>query len=817
MLLMACSVFAFGQDRETYIKHSSGLVMGRSNTDQRGKIYDTTRSNVVKLKLRDAGDGYILIVHTDTEGNESYLTLNGSWDTYFESDPATDKAMFKIEGDDQSLFVLRNKANGKCLGTDGNSNGDHIYSDKSGQDAKHFWYLADDKDTEVPTKATVSAVFPTDRLQWNEGWGVSLCWWASMCGQWSDANIDKLVDWLVSPTGLNYNIFRYNIGGGDDPQNRNCDPHHMDKGKGHRAEMEGFKLASNDEYDWSRDAAQRKIMLKIREKRPDAIFEAFSNTPPYYMTYSGCCAGNKDGGKDNLKPEYYEEFAHYLVDVCKHYKDEYGIEFKTLEPFNEATTSYWYQNGGQEGCHFDNQSQINFLKVLYPILKASGLNTVISASDETSVGGSINTYNAYANAGILDMVGQWNTHTYSGSNANRSNLGSLVRKDGKTLWMSETGAGGSGIGGNLSMAQRMFDDIRYMHPAAWVDWQYVEENNDQWCMVRGSFSKQTFDRVKNYYVRQQVTRHIKQGYTFVTSLSPKTLAAVNEAGDTLVLVVLNSSAASDRNCIHLSGSIIDGKVTAYQTSESKSHSRLTSGFKAEGASIDFDAPSQSITTFIIPIKSPVIERPMAIEDSIPYLILPQYTQSVAVTGKNNAVTIENLELVSDTLVIDASQLWYFKAAEASELPDTEAYTMTNANGDIITGSSSYALSTSANSTEGQSFIIIKVDDVYRKITSTLNGKSFDLSNERTSAGTTVGLWDYGTEVTRGHRNWYLLPLRPYTEKEEEEEPNAITTSCSGNSNSIISTYSVSGIKQHVQKGICIVKYSDGTTKKMIGK
>ena len=62
-----------------------------------------------------------------------------------------------------------------------------------------------------------------------------------MCGKWSNDKIDEIVDWLVDPNGLNYNIFRYNIGGGDDPLNRNCTPHHMASGKGLRAEMEGFK------------------------------------------------------------------------------------------------------------------------------------------------------------------------------------------------------------------------------------------------------------------------------------------------------------------------------------------------------------------------------------------------------------------------------------------------------------------------------------------------------------------------------------------------------------------------------------------------
>ena len=255
-----------------------------------------------------------------------------------------------------------------------------------------------------------------------DGWGVSLCWWAGQCGKWDEGNVDEIIDWLVSPDGLNYSHFRYNIGGGDDPENRNCELHHMGKGKGLRAEMEGFKDFTGDQYHWERDSAQRRIMLKIKEKRPDAVFEAFSNSCPYYMTYSGCVAGNKDGGKDNLKPEYYEEFAHYLVDVCKHYKEAYGIEFKTLEPFNESATSYWYQNGSQEGCHFDYSSQIAFLRVLAPILQASGLSTIISASDETSVAHSIEAFEAYKRAGVLSLVGQWNTHTYQGNNRQRARL-----------------------------------------------------------------------------------------------------------------------------------------------------------------------------------------------------------------------------------------------------------------------------------------------------------------------------------------------------------------------------------------------------------
>lgn len=90
-----------------------------------------------------------------------------------------------------------------------------------------------------PTQVTIRPY--ADGQEPFEGWGISLCWWANMCGSWSEERIDSLVDWLVSPQGLNFRIFRYNIGGGDDPMNRNCTPHHMGKGKGLRAEMEASR------------------------------------------------------------------------------------------------------------------------------------------------------------------------------------------------------------------------------------------------------------------------------------------------------------------------------------------------------------------------------------------------------------------------------------------------------------------------------------------------------------------------------------------------------------------------------------------------
>ena len=566
-----------------------------------------------------------------------------------------------------------------------------------------------------------------------------------MCGKWSDEKIDEIVDWMVSPTGLNYNIFRYNIGGGDDPLNTNCNPHHMAKGKGLRAEMEGFQDEPGGEYHWDRDEAQRKIMLKIKEKRPDAIFEAFSNSAPWWMTYSGCCAGNTSLFKDNLKPEYYDDFAHYLVDVCKHYKDTYGIEFKTLEPFNEPALNTWRANGEQEGCYFSTASQVNFLKVLSPILKESGLNTIISSADESWTSQSVTTLKYYINNNAMDMVGQWNTHTYQANDHTRSQVGSLARAAGKPVWMSEVGDGSSGLAGNLKLCQKFFDDMHYILPSAWLDWQYIEEDNDQWCTVQASFSNEnSAKRVSNYYVRQHVTKFIRQGYTMVTALSNKALAAVNPEKDTLIIVTLNNTDDRVRHQIKLPDVHVNGEIKAYRTMEnSYMHEISNNSSPNEDGLVKVSLPAQSIITLIIPYTMET--QSQDVEDNGTYLIVPQSNCNMALSAHDGNVTIEPADMG------DPCQQWTLKK-------HGDEYTLTNADGQTITDSGSYALQTSGNVAEGQTFAIEPEEDFFYKIINA-SGNAFDLERSGLTAGTVVGLEEYGNSVGADTRNWQLVRLK----------------------------------------------------------
>jgi hypothetical protein len=119
---------------------------------------------------------------------------------------------------------------------------------------------------------------------------------------------------------LGFTVARYNIGGGDDPTHTHMRPD---------AQMEGFQSGPGASFDWTRDAAQRR-MLQEAKKRGANLFEAFSVAPPYWMTVSGCSSGSKPGQhEDNLRPEMYENFVDYLTVVVKHFRDTEAVSFES--------------------------------------------------------------------------------------------------------------------------------------------------------------------------------------------------------------------------------------------------------------------------------------------------------------------------------------------------------------------------------------------------------------------------------------------------------------------------------------------------------
>ena len=143
-----------------------------------------------------------------------------------------------------------------------------------------------------------------------QGWGSSLCWWAHRIG-YSPVLTKKAAELFYSDKGLNLNIMRYNIGGGDDPTHKHI--------KRTDSEVPGWLYYDKDSdtytYKYDADSNQLNVLKECYEASgEDAYVEVFSNSPPYFMTKSGCSSGGKNPKKNNLREDSYEAFAEYLGD-----------------------------------------------------------------------------------------------------------------------------------------------------------------------------------------------------------------------------------------------------------------------------------------------------------------------------------------------------------------------------------------------------------------------------------------------------------------------------------------------------------------------
>lgn len=442
------------------------------------------------------------------------------------------------------------------------------------------------------SQETTITINAHERLQQFEGWGTSLCWWAVLVGKWDEANRTAFVNALVDPdTGLGYNIFRYNIGGGDQPSHD-----HLTKGSG-GAKVPGFKPTENGQYDWAADPTQRQIALDINERCENVIFEAFSNSPPWWMTKSGCVSGNTNGA-DNLKEDYFDDFADYLSEVAKHYKDTWNITFRTIEPFNEPGAGWWTPNGGQEGCGFKNNQSKMIIELGKALVNKNLFGEIgVSAADESSIEQALSSLNGYSSE-ALGYLTQVNTHSYSGHNS-RAKLASKAESIGKRLWQSESGPLHKNDDSNIAlwMADIIIKDLRDLKAQAWIDWQ-VSDPAENWMSINADHSKQKFTYKSRFYMHSTFSRFIRPGSQIISSDNDNTVAALTK-DNKLVVVVRNGTSAEQSHVIDVSSfDNIGTTVNVHRFSLPGNLTQLDNMQLPSNKRLSIKSPAQTITTYV---------------------------------------------------------------------------------------------------------------------------------------------------------------------------------------------------------------------------
>ena len=237
-----------------------------------------------------------------------------------------------------------------------------------------------------------------------EGWGTSLAWWANVFGDRDDfADIFFTTNSVTyngkSLPGLGLNIARYNLGGCSSNTyngssmvaSANIPAFKQIEGYWHDWASEDPTTSS---WDWTSDAVQRAMLVKATSR--GAISELFSNSPMWWMCANHNPSGSASGG-NNLQSWNYRQHASYLASVALYAKNNWGVNFASVDAFNEPSSAWWTATGTQEGCHIDASIQATILAYLRSELNSRSLtSTLISASDETSYDLARTTWNSFS-------------------------------------------------------------------------------------------------------------------------------------------------------------------------------------------------------------------------------------------------------------------------------------------------------------------------------------------------------------------------------------------------------------------------------------
>jgi hypothetical protein len=400
--------------------------------------------------------------------------------------------------------------------------------------------------------------------------------------------------------------------------------------------------------DLGRDSRQLNVLATaddiLHQQGATPVYEAFANSPPWWMTVSGCPTGNPPG-IDNLAADQYKTYADYLVNVIHQFHQGFqvmidgttehkGLDFATLEPFNEPAGGLpWAgdsnNNNNQEGANFSLAAEQGVLDTLCSghTRRAALGTTEISVPDENRIdrgavgglipnlgNGAIDDYDGYSQA-AKDCVDQINTHGYTGflpyDGKARPALAQLAARGRKRLWMSEFGwqTGIQDIADATTYATQVAKDLQYLRPEVWVNWQALEAPSG-W----GLLEAQAFPEpgkvmpTKTFYALAQFTQFIRPGFSILRAQDANdgaqgtlSVAAEDPATNNLILVTVNDTTGQRSVTYDLAKvGISAGSVKAYRTTLAGNIEAAHQDLNVSRSSFeDAHQAGQSITTYVV--------------------------------------------------------------------------------------------------------------------------------------------------------------------------------------------------------------------------
>lgn len=332
-----------------------------------------------------------------------------------------------------------------------------------------------------------------------DGFGTSAAWWSQMVSDERDRK--ELAKELYSKDGLGLSIYRYNVGGGVNPEHdRVGDPSRR---------TESFYYFNEEtgkyEYDFSRDANAQAMLFEALGQENSTVDTVilFANSPHYSMTISGEASGNYEKGKTNITADKYDDFVDYFLTITEYFISK-GVPVKYISPINEPQWDWSGEWVGQEGCHYEKEQVLELLALFSKAIDERGLDVKISAPESGQLGAAwtddgwsnkiredtlywfdtiVSDKETYKNVTSLAYHSYWHDDTVSV----KKNLGSLVeegRFDGYKIEMSEwcelpCNTPVDDVKAAVIMARVMANDISFSKVNSWTSWVAVNGTGEK--------------------------------------------------------------------------------------------------------------------------------------------------------------------------------------------------------------------------------------------------------------------------------------------------------------------------------------------------
>jgi len=436
-----------------------------------------------------------------------------------------------------------------------------------------------------------------------DGWGTSLCWWANAAGGWTmlghsgREKREELMRLFFSEEGLDFNIVRYNIGGGDNPD----ETQHMFHFRG----IPCFKASPDSAFEPHADWRQIWVLNRAYEMRKgDLITEAFVNSPPWWMTKSLCSGGNVRASDENLDRSRYGEFMEYCADVLAYIQNDLGIKIDYFDPMNEPASDYWEKGQRQEGNKVNpGEGQSQLLYAAYEKFRERKLDIAITGTDETNPKIALDSFRMLSGEVKEKILRKINYHHYQTDDEALKELRQITYPHGfdmpeYNLWMDEVcyGDGDDGYALAKNLIAAIHRDLTKAHANGWVIWQAMDTmsenilNHCHWGLIEGMYQDKNNNELEGvldvssmgfdlgdyvitmqYYVMGHYSKHIKQGYTILENDGDEfyCVSAMSPDQKTLIVVLSNDEARNKTVMLDLDGFLPQRAIKIVSDNERK--------------------------------------------------------------------------------------------------------------------------------------------------------------------------------------------------------------------------------------------------------